>query len=581
MNEYDYVYMKKRKDFGRYCNFDDVEAKVLGQVEKNFGSCDNYVEQTVLSATLDNIPTYSEHVVNTARVQTKSRAMIHIEGGWPKEVDSTEVPETTKWKKRLEKDPAFLQAVKALTKQTNMCLDQNNTIDLFEHYFHAEEPDHLPESLTMKTVALFKDPSDEKRSVTKICWHPEGPTKIVGSYSNLRFQRTTEEMPMTSFVWDISERNVPYTELRTTSPLICCQYNHKNTDYLVGGCYNGTLNFYDLKKGPNAVGKSAVEVGHYDPVYDVVWLQSKTGTECSSVSSDGRLLFWDVRKLNEVVDECVLTDGGKDEPKTLGGVSLEWMQDAGPTKYLVGTEHGMTLLCTKKPKKNVEIGTWFGSEEKGGYGRHYGPVYACKRNPFHVKYFLTVGDWCAKMWMEELKGPLMQTPFHSSFVSGAAWSPSRAGVFFLTRHDGRLDTWDYFYRMNEVSLSQKVSDCALTTISLQGNANVPGDLCAVGDADGVITLLQFCPGLVNPGPNEKNIIGQMFDRETKREKNLELIKRQAGQGKAKGEAGGRSNAGVPDEAEYKAREKAFFSEVGMTGDDLGTNLTGVKLADRP
>ena len=34
-------------------------------------------------------------------------------------------------------------------------------------------------------------------------------------------------------------------------------------------------------------------------VYDVVWLQSKTGTECASVSSDGRLLFWDVRKLHE------------------------------------------------------------------------------------------------------------------------------------------------------------------------------------------------------------------------------------------------------------------------------------------
>jgi hypothetical protein len=37
----------------------------------------------------------------------------------------------------------------------------------------------------------------------------------------------------------------------------------------------------------------------FDQVYDVVWLQSKTGTECASVSSDGRLLFWDVRKLHE------------------------------------------------------------------------------------------------------------------------------------------------------------------------------------------------------------------------------------------------------------------------------------------
>ena len=88
---------------------------------------------------------------------------------------------------------------------------------------------------------------------------------------------------------------------------------------LLGGSYNGLINHYDLRKGPSPCMKSSVEVGHYDPatwparvtgftwfhnsnaheVYDVVWLQSKTGTECASVSSDGRLLFWDVRKLNE------------------------------------------------------------------------------------------------------------------------------------------------------------------------------------------------------------------------------------------------------------------------------------------
>eukprot|EP00747_Dinoflagellata_sp_TGD_P086147 gnl/TRDRNA2_/TRDRNA2_163163_c0_seq2.p2 gnl/TRDRNA2_/TRDRNA2_163163_c0~~gnl/TRDRNA2_/TRDRNA2_163163_c0_seq2.p2 ORF type:complete len:573 (+),score=135.62 gnl/TRDRNA2_/TRDRNA2_163163_c0_seq2:78-1796(+) len=570
MNEYDFIYMKKRKDFGRYCNFEDVEPKVLAVVDRVPENGDMYVEQTVLNIVLDNIPQFSEHSVNTARVQTKNRAMNHFEGGWPKEIDPTEAQDTMKWRKRLEKDPAFVTVVKQLTKQSVLCLEQNNTIDLFEHYFFEEEPDHMPESLTMKTVALFKDPADEKRSVTKIGWHPEGPTKLVGSYSNLRFQRMSEEMPMASFIWDISERNMPMLELRTTSPLICCQYNHKNADYLVAGCYNGVTNHYDLRKGPAPVAKSAVEVSHYDPVYDVVWLQSKTGTECASVSSDGRLLFWDVRNLSEATDECTLTDGGKEEPMTLGGVSLEWMQEAGPTKYLVGTEHGIILSAQKKPKKAVEVGTWFGSEDRGGYGRHFGPVYSCKRNPFHVKFFLTVGDWCAKMWMEELKGPMLQTPYYPAFLSAASWSPTRAGVFFLSRHDGRLDTWDYFYRMNEVSLSHKVSDCSLTSLSMQAQ----GNLMAVGDSDGVITLLQLCDGLVQPGPNEKNVIGQMFDRETKRERNLETIKKQTGQKKEKDTS---HRPGVTiNETEYKAREKQFFADVGMTGDDLGTTLSGFK-----
>jgi len=572
MNEYEFIYMKKRKDFGRYCNFEDVEPKILGHVERNPASGDMYVEQTILNLVLDNLTEFSEHAVNTARIQTKARPMRHTEGGWPKEIDATEAQDTMKWRKRLEKDPVFTGVVKQLTKQTIMCLEQNNTIDLFEHYFQDEEPEHLPENLTMKTIALFKDPADEKRSVTKIGWHPEGPTKIVGSYSNLRFQRMTDEMPMASYIWDINERNVPLLELRTQSPMVCCQYNSKNPDLLVGGCYTGVLNFYDLRKGPAPLAKSVVDVSHYDPVYDVVWLQSKVGTECASVSSDGRLLFWDVRKMSENTDECVLNDGGsKEEAKTVGGVSLEWMQEAGPTKYLVGTEHGIVLSCNKKPKKAVEVGSWYGSENKGGFGGHFGPIYSVKRNPFHVKFFLTAGDWCAKLWMEELKGPMMQTPFYPSFLSALSWSPTRPGVFYLCRQDGHLETWDYFYRMNEVSLSQKVSDSPLTSLSVQAG----GALAAVGDADGVITLLQLCDGLVQMGPNEKNIIGAMFDRETKREKSLELIKKQAGGAKplhppgSAGAGGGTAESNDKEhKKEYKEREKAFFQEVGMTGDDM-------------
>ncbi|CAK9077521.1 unnamed protein product [Durusdinium trenchii] len=561
-----YIYMKKRKDFGRYCNFDTVEAKILGQVEKQPSCGDMYVEQTIINAVFHNIPEFSEHSVNTARVKTHARVMTHVEGGWPKEIDYSEAQDTLKYRKRLEKDPAYISAVRQLTKQTIPCLEMNNTIDLFEIYFQDEEPDHMPEILNLKTIALFKDPSDEARSVTKIGWHPEGPTKLVGSYSNLRFQRMSEDMPMASFIWDISERNVPLMELRATSPLICCQYNQKNPDWLLGGSYSGLINHYDLRKGPSPCMKSSVEVGHYDPVYDVVWLQSKTGTECASVSSDGRLLFWDVRKLNEVSDECVLTDGNKESPKTLGGVSLEWMQEAGPTKFLVGSEHGIILSCTKRPKKQVEIGTWFGSEDRGGYGKHFGPVYSVKRNPFHVKFFLSVGDWCGKMWMEELKGPMLQTPYYPAFISAAAWSPTRAGVFFLARQDGRLDVWDYFYRMNEVALTQQVSDRALTSLNVQSH----GRLAAVGDAGGVITLLQLCDGLVEPGPNEKNAIGWMFDRETKREKALDQIKKQGG-GPKKDDKEGATGTSI-DKTKYQEREKAFFTELNMTGDDLGTTL---------
>ena len=36
-----------------------------------------------------------------------------------------------------------------------------------------------------------------------------------------------------------------------------------------------------------------------DPVYEVAWLQGKTGTEAMTASSDGTVRWWDTRKLAE------------------------------------------------------------------------------------------------------------------------------------------------------------------------------------------------------------------------------------------------------------------------------------------
>lgn len=173
------------------------------------------------------------------------------------------------------------------------------------------------------------------------------------------------------------------------------------------------------------------------------------------------------------------------------------------------------------------------------------------------------------MWMEDLKGPLLMTPYSPSYLSAAAWSPTRPGVFFLARHDGYLDIWDYHYRMNGVSLSQKISDHALTSMAVQAQ----GSLIAMGDSAGVITLLQLCDGLVQMQPNEKNIIGAIFDRETKREKNLEALKKaqKQGAGKEKEDDDDMKNVVTIDEKAYVEIEDKFFAAVGMEGENLGTS----------
>lgn len=117
---------------------------------------------------------------------------------------------------------------------------------------------------------------------------------------------------------------------------------------MVAGCYNGSLAFFDLKAG-DASGKikpvrtTLLEKSHHDPVYDVFWCSGKTGTECVSISTDGRLLWWDFKKLEDgPTEELLLQENfdidGEKVPKILGASSLAYDGEYSSLKFLAGTE---------------------------------------------------------------------------------------------------------------------------------------------------------------------------------------------------------------------------------------------------
>jgi dynein intermediate chain 2 len=460
--------------------------------------------------------------VNTDRIVLKQSSMRHVEGGWPKDVDPTEQSDVARFRKKTEKDDEYKTSVKSLGPIVDRCLKQNSTINIYEEYFEGSQVDHSSEPPSAKGLAVFRDPNKVKRTATSINWHPEGPTKIAVSYSILNFQDSrfmTQRMPVESYIWDIMNPNTPDQELLPASPLCCLRFNPKSTETLVGGSYNGLISFFDLRRsGAVPYETSVIEKSHHDPVYDVFWISSKTGNQCASVSTDGQMLWWDTRRLGEPTDALQLTNMSG---QVLGGSSLEYNTEAGPTKYLVGTEQGIVLSVNLRNRKQNNGVTVYDT----GPGKHHGPIYSIMRNPTHNKFFMTIGDWTARIWVEDLKTPIMTTKYHSAYLTTGCWSPTRAGVFFVTRMDGVVDIWDYFYRQNEVAYSHKVGDSGLSSVSVQGSSQAGGRLVAVGDIQGTVSLLEVCESLAQQQPNEKAAIGAMFDRETKREKNLEVRER--------------------------------------------------------
>ncbi len=121
--------------------------------------------------------------------------------------------------------------------------------------------------------------------------------------------------------------------------------------------------------------------------------------------------------------------------------------------------------------------------------------------------------------------------YHSSYLTDGCWSPTRPGVFFTTKSDGSLDIWDYMFKQNDPTLTIQVSDCAQNYMRVESS----GKYVASGGVDGSTTLFEICSGLYQMQPNEKQTISAIFERESKREKNLELRARELRLKEKKGE----------------------------------------------
>ncbi|TEA30801.1 hypothetical protein DBR06_SOUSAS4110272, partial [Sousa chinensis] len=540
-----YVYVKKRSEFGKHCNFSDRQAELNIDIPPNPELAKQFVERNPVDTGIQCSISMSEHEANTERFEMETRGVNHIEGGWPKDVNPLELEQTIRFRKKVEKDENYVNTIMQLGSVVEHCIKQNNAIDIYQEYFDDEDAvEVMEEAPSAKTVSVFRDPQEIKRPATHISLHPDGNRKLAVAYSCLNFQRAPEGMSNESYIWDLGEKQrglvATGKDEGPSSPLVTLEYNPKDSHVLLAGCYNGQIACWDTRKGSLVAELSTIEFSHRDPVYGTIWLQSKTGTECFSASTDGQVMWWDVRKMSEPT-EVVIMDITKKEllERALGATSLEF-EATLPTKFMVGTEQGIVISCNRKAKTPAEkiVCTFSG---------HHGPIYALQRNPFYPKNFLTVGDWTARIWSEDSReSSIMWTKYHMAYLTDGAWSPVRPAVFFTTKMDGTLDIWDFVFKQCDPALSLKVCDEALFCLRVQDN----GCFIACGSQLGTTTLLEVSNGLCTLQRNEKNMVSSIFERETRREKIMETRHREM-RLKKKSKAEGRES--------YPSEEKPALS----------------------
>ncbi|KNE64739.1 hypothetical protein AMAG_10088 [Allomyces macrogynus ATCC 38327] len=522
-----YVYQKKRKEFGRQPLFGDRPPEVTVHVPSDPTLADNYVERNPMNVEMQAAPEMSEHEINTESIVMANQGIQHTEGGWPKDVDSTDVEHTLRYRRKVEKDEEYTRVVKTLSETLEHCIKQNNAIDIYDEYFASVKEELNTDPPSAKTLNVYRDPNPVKRTASCLSWYPEDGNRIAVAYSSLAFQQTPLGMTSESYIWDIENPNQPDQTILPSSPLVCIKYNPKDPHILVGGSYNGLVAYWDTRKGSYPADSSTIDKSHRDPVTSVAWVQSKTGSEFFSTSTDGQVMWWDIRKLAEPT-ETLWLDAEKNN-RIVGGTVLDF-EPTMPTKFMVGTEAGLVAMCNKKAKTPAD-------RISHTYPGHLGPVFALQRNPFFLKNFLTVGDWGAKVWSEDVRSPLMATRAHTAYLTDGCWSPVRPAVFFTGRADGAMDVWDCLFKQSAPTLTVQVGASPIHALRVQEH----GKVVAVGARDGSTTLLELSDALTKPQNGEKAMFSQMLERELKREKTLEAAAREkrlkAAQAKRPGSSG--------------------------------------------
>ncbi|XP_008543431.1 dynein axonemal intermediate chain 2 [Microplitis demolitor] len=511
-----YAYLKTRAQFGKWCNFSEYN-KVEVDIKSDKSLMHDYIRVDPVTSATQCSKNYSVHEVNTTTATFKDAGLHHVEGGWPKDINMHDIEQTVRYRRKIEKDELYIHTMLQLLPAMEHCILQNNACNIYQQYFNDTEAVPLVQRTYSRTVNVYRDVIPVKRPITHLSWSPDQGTRMVVSYCNRDFKKSTIHSNF-SYIWDIENPNNPLMTLKPLCPIVATEYNPKDSNTLISGLISGQVASWDLRRGYEPVEVSVVENSHRDACNKVLWINSKTGTEFFSSSRDGQIKWWDTRKLQTPMDTLVIDlvkPEEQDIDRATGVTTLQFESSLG-TRFMCGLENGIVISGNRKGKTPSEkIATRFHAQ--------YGPVITVLRNPTFVKNFLTVGDWAARIWSEDCRESCITwTPGHRELLTGGAWSTTRFSVFFLTKTDGTLDVWDLLVQQDSPVLSVKVCDDGLTCV----NPHEQGQLAAVAGKNGTTYLLEFSETLTVNQKNDKLLFTALIDRETRREKVIEAKNRE-------------------------------------------------------
>ncbi|XP_076680481.1 dynein intermediate chain 3, ciliary-like [Andrena cerasifolii] len=500
----EHSYIKPRYQFGKQCLFAYEESVAAENIWPDPELTGNFVLRTERNRHAQIATQYAAHEVQTTKQGVKTTGTLHMEGGWPKEINPTDAENVLRYRRRVERNDSWVLTMRELMPPMEHSVMQNNAVNIYQNYFDDVVPTSIIRNYDIRIRNAYMDPQQPKRPIKHISWSPHPSNRLAAAYWFAEFDKQPPNANQYSYVWDIENPVLPLTALKASSPLVTVEFNPRDPSLLIGGLVSGQVCTWDIRRSDEAAQVSHPLVSHQHPANQALWINSKANAEFFSASTNGVVMWWDTRFMKKPTDTLVMDidDPARADVDRAVGVTVLQYEHTISSRFLAGTKNGMVVNVNRRGNTPAEkLAMRFKSCT--------GPIISIDRNPAFPKNFLTVGDWTAKVWAEDTReGCLLRSRDELVDLSGGCWSRSRCSVFFTINTEGSVEAYDILTGVQAPFTSIHISTHSLTAIS----SNDVGEYLAVGNSNGDLYLLECAEGLTTFTKNDKALLSAYFER---------------------------------------------------------------------
>ncbi|KAJ3321694.1 WD repeat-containing protein 78 [Boothiomyces sp. JEL0866] len=412
--------------------------------------------------------------------------------------------------------------VSAIIQQNNQQNNPEGVTTVFEqdneNMREAEEyaTNNIP---TIQLLWSYRCDLSRGRHVTNMSWNKQNEDILAVAYSESRFQ--SNAAPGLILCWSAKNPEWPDRIYYTNSPVTSIDFSNMNPGLLAAGFQDGRIIIYDVRQpaGKWALDDSENNGKHRDPVWELKWVERErvAGDEQSkgetlvSVSTDGRVTQWMIRKGLEFTDLMVLKRLTKQKANSVktgaamntnsfiarqtGGLCFDF-NTKDSNIYIVGTEDGQIHKCSCS----------YNEQYLNTYSAHTGPVNKVKWSPFVPGIFLSCSsDWTSRLWNQDSEEEIFKFQSGKDTINDIAWSPLSSTFFGTVSANGKLEIWDLEFSVLDPIINHNVLDRQLTSVAFASKSPI----VITGDDYGAVTLYKICKntsseleatcsGIINP-----------------------------------------------------------------------------------